>query len=125
MMLSTSLKVSQYLTRSLYRTKQAWQNRVKQSITLRSTQPLYLVARAQRHLVVAQCDQRFDVQAAHFGEEVLIELQARLVGRGLLPGWGRCGSRRWETRSMVKPISGKEGQVLFIVVVEIDAPRLG
>ena len=83
-----------------------------------------LGGQGQRHLVVAQGDQRLDAQTAHLGEKVLIELQAFLVGFGLLAGGEDPGPGDGDPQHG-KAHLGKEGEVLLVVMVEVDTPAFG
>ncbi|MND81795.1 hypothetical protein D3C80_736030 [compost metagenome] len=77
----------------------------------------------QRHFVVRKRHQRLDVMATQFAEHLFVKLQARFI-------WRRVFAIRENTRpgdghaQHFKAHLGKQRDIVFIVVIEIDAATL-
>ena len=82
------------------------------------------LGQVQRHLEVAEGDDRLDAVLVALVEEIVVELQAGFVGGRLVAvgedaGPGDGGAEALEAHL------GKEGDVLFVVVVKVDGVVVG
>ena len=85
---------------------------------------IVLGGQCQRHFVVAQRDQRLDAVLVHLSEQVAVELQALFVRLGFLAG-GEDASPCNGNAQHGKAHLGKQLQVFFVMMVEVDAAALG
>lgn len=58
----------------------------------------------QRHLIVADCDQRLHTVGNDRIDEVIVELQALLVGRGIIPVGEDARAQLMEVRRLFMPV---------------------
>ena len=77
-----------------------------------------------RHFEVGQGDDRLHAVFVHFVEEVIVELQACLVGLRLVPVGENAGPGDGGAEALEAHL-GQEGDVLFVAVVELDALMVG
>ena len=85
---------------------------------------IVLGGQCQRHFVVAQRDQRLDAVLVHLSEQVAVELQALFVRLCFLAGGedaGPCNGNAQHGKAHL----GKQLQVFFVMMVEVDAAALG
>ena len=85
---------------------------------------VHLGHQLQRQFVVEQGDQRLDAMLFQLGKHIVIKAQAGLVWLGLQPG-GKDARPVDRHAVDLEPHLGKQGDVLFIVVVKIHRVMAG
>ena len=114
-----SLKVIQYFTLCLYRSKTTLAYRTARSTSLRLRQAPYSFTRCRGHLVVVQSDHRLDAIFVQLVKDIIVELQPCLVGFRVVPVGedpGPCDGHPVALEAHL----GKEFDVLLVVVIEVD-----
>lgn len=118
-----SLNVIKYFTLPCTAQTGTWQWHRYRSIMMRLLQPLYLRARARGVFVVGNGDERLDTVLVALVNDIIVELQARLVGLCFLAGGENAAPRNGKAVDL-EPHARKELDVLFVAVVVINAFQL-